>query len=84
MKGTSCEECAYFEYDEEEESYAVNSILMRMILQGRAFMVIAIFVRIFSTKMSIELLESKFKQKKILTNQVMLFNIKMKNKGERR
>lgn len=21
MKGTSCEECAYFEYDEEEESY---------------------------------------------------------------
>ena len=63
---------------------AVNSILMRMILQGRAFMVIAIFVRIFSTKMSIELLESKFKQKKILTNQVMLFNIKMKNKGERR
>ncbi|MFQ9075977.1 MAG: DUF6472 family protein [Lachnospiraceae bacterium] len=21
MKGTSCEECAYFEYDEDEESY---------------------------------------------------------------
>ena len=21
MKGTSCEECTYFEYDEEEESY---------------------------------------------------------------
>ena len=40
---------------------AANSILMRMILQERAFMVIAIFVRIFSTKMSIELFESKFR-----------------------
>ena len=40
---------------------AAYSILMRMILLGRAFMVIAIFVRIFSTKMSIELLESKFR-----------------------
>ena len=61
MKGTSCEECAYFEYDEEENHTAANSILMRMILQERAFMVIAIFVRIFSTKMSIELFESKFR-----------------------
>ena len=51
MKGTSCEECAYFEYDEEEESYGCQFY----------FDEDDIFVRIFSTKMSIELLESKFK-----------------------
>ena len=39
----------------------VSFILMRMILQGRAFMVIVIFVHIFSIKMSIELFESKFR-----------------------
>ena len=53
MKGTSCEECAYFEYDEEEESYGCQFYFDEDD--------IAIFVRIFSTKMSIELLESKFR-----------------------
>ena len=27
MKGTSCEECAYFEYDEDEESYGCQFYL---------------------------------------------------------
>ena len=57
MKGTSCEECAYFEYDEEEESYGCQFYfdeddIARASLYGD---------RIFSIKMSIELLESKFR-----------------------
>ena len=61
MKGTSCEECAYFEYDEEEESYGCQFYFDEDDIARASLYGIAIFVRIFSTKMSIELLESKFK-----------------------
>ena len=61
MKGTSCEECAYFEYDEEEESYGCQFYfdeddIARASLYGDRYI-----CPHFSTKMSIELLESKFK-----------------------
>lgn len=64
MKGTSCEECAYFEYDEEEESYGCQFYfdeddIARASLYGDRYI-----CPHFSTKMSIELFEANLSKKK--------------------
>ena len=64
MKGTSCEECAYFEYDEDEEELKaifertfgpVSFSLTRMILQKQVSMEIVISALIFNIEMNTEL-----------------------------
>ena len=84
MKGTSCEECAYFEYDEEEESYGCQFYfdeddIARASLYGDRYI-----CPHFQYKDEYRIVRKQFRSIKTLTKWKMFINIKMKNKGEKR
>ena len=55
MKGTSCEECAYFEYDEDEESYGCQFFFDEDDIAKQVSMEIVISALIFNIEMNTEL-----------------------------